>query len=133
MSDIHLAKSTMYALMALTQLGEPGSEPLSCSLICRAAKLPDRYVMQVLIKLSRAGLVRGKRGATGGYVLAKRRSEISVLDAVQAIEGSVRADATILLPCLTRASAKVVAGTLDGITTGIQHRLARLKLPHLTE
>ena len=42
-----------------------------------------------MAKLKKAGLVKSIRGASGGYMLAKDISEVSVGDVLRALEGNV--------------------------------------------
>ncbi|WP_088991320.1 RrF2 family transcriptional regulator [Micromonospora chokoriensis] len=59
-----------------------------------AAKLADlhdvspTYLAKQLQLLSRAGLVRAAPGQSGGYLLTRPATEITVLDVVEAIDGS---------------------------------------------
>lgn len=46
-----------------------------------------KYLEQLITPLRAAGLVRGVRGARGGYTLAKDPSEISLSEIVNALEG----------------------------------------------
>lgn len=55
--------------------------------IARQQIIPGRLIRHVIVSLVGAGLVRTKRGSGGGVRLARAASEISLLDAVEAIEG----------------------------------------------
>lgn len=46
-----------------------------------------KYTEQIMILLVRAGLLRGERGAQGGYALVKEPSEYVVGDILRSIEG----------------------------------------------
>ena len=50
-------------------------------------KIPERYLVQILLQLKGAGLVSSVRGASGGYVLAKPAESIALLDVLNAIDG----------------------------------------------
>lgn len=52
--------------------------------------VPKEYLSKALQALSRAGLVEGSLGKTGGYRLARRPEQITFLDVVEAIEGKRR-------------------------------------------
>lgn len=52
--------------------------------------LPQKYLPQVLGDLIRAGLVESVAGPDGGYSLARRPEEISLLEVVEAAEGPIR-------------------------------------------
>lgn len=50
--------------------------------------IPAKYLEQVMHDLRQAGLVVGRRGKGGGYVLARDPAAITFADVVQAVEGS---------------------------------------------
>lgn len=49
--------------------------------------IPYRFLEQIFRDLRRAGLVSGKRGPGGGYLLTRRPEEINLREVVEAIEG----------------------------------------------
>ena len=53
--------------------------------IAVAEARPLRFLENVLADLRRAGIVRGRRGAAGGYTLTRAPDEITVLDIVRAV------------------------------------------------
>jgi Rrf2 family cysteine metabolism transcriptional repressor len=67
---------------------------LSLAEIARREKLPHAYLEQLVGDLRRAGLVTARRGATGGYRLARPAVEISMTDAVRALDGPL-----VEMPC----------------------------------
>ncbi len=71
------------------------NEPLQIRQIAAKQNIPDRYLEQLLATLRRCGLVRSQRGAKGGYVLSREPWKITLLEAINCIEG---ADATTSEP-----------------------------------
>ncbi|MCZ7630461.1 MAG: Rrf2 family transcriptional regulator [Microthrixaceae bacterium] len=57
----------------------------------RADRSPQPYLEQILLALKGAGLVRSKRGAGGGYVLARDPAEINLAQIVSAVDGPIQA------------------------------------------
>jgi len=57
--------------------------------IAEAEGISADYVAQILVKLKTAGLVRSRRGARGGFTLARDAQSISVADIVSAAEGPI--------------------------------------------
>ena len=49
--------------------------------------IPKKYLVQILLQLQRAGLVKSKRGASGGYMLAKPPVDISLGDVMRTTDG----------------------------------------------
>ena len=62
--------------------------PVPSARLAELSGLSSSYLAKQLQALSRAGLVRSVQGNAGGYVLTRTAEEISVLDVVQAIEGT---------------------------------------------
>lgn len=86
-----LPQTVEYALRAAVWLASC-EEGQTAGRIAAATKVPVSYLLKVLQSLSRAGLVRAKRGVRGGFVLARAASEISLLDVLSAIEPMRRID-----------------------------------------
>lgn len=66
----------------------PG-ESVSLREISKQWRISDGYLEQLMIPLKKTGLVRSKRGARGGYSLARPADEISVGEILQSLEGPV--------------------------------------------
>jgi Rrf2 family protein len=69
--------------------------------VAEAMAIPATYLPQVLAALARAGIVTSVSGPDGGYALAVPPEAISLLDVVQAAEGSLESSECILRggPC----------------------------------
>jgi Rrf2 family protein len=57
------------------------------------------YLMQLFVKLRRAGLIKSVRGPKGGFRLARPAGRISVGDIVRAVEGPIG-----VVPCVAPES-----------------------------
>ncbi|MCC6382519.1 MAG: Rrf2 family transcriptional regulator [Dehalococcoidia bacterium] len=79
-----------YGLRALIELaGHHGSGPLQSSEIALRRHIPEQYLDQLLTTLRKAGFIRSLRGPAGGHELARAPADISVLDVIEALEGSL--------------------------------------------
>ena len=78
-----------YSIKALLMLAEryPGSEPTRVEEIAAAQGIPENYLRRLLIELKRGGLVASQKGPSGGYLLARNPSRISMADVLEIIEG----------------------------------------------
>ncbi|MGO9056600.1 MAG: RrF2 family transcriptional regulator [Candidatus Binataceae bacterium] len=78
-----------YSLKALLVLAEryPGVQPLQVEAIATAQGIPENYLRRLLISLKRGGLVLSQKGPSGGYILARPPSRITMADVVELIEG----------------------------------------------
>ncbi len=84
------ARYGMRAMLALAL--DQGDAPLSVKQIAERQNLPEHYLEQLITPLRRAGLVQSARGAQGGYILARRAESISLLQVVEAVEGTFAAE-----------------------------------------
>jgi Rrf2 family protein len=57
------------------------------------------YLMQLFVKLRRAGLVKSVRGPRGGFKLSRAPAKITVGDVVRAVEGPIG-----VAPCISPES-----------------------------
>jgi Rrf2 family protein len=66
-----------------------GNAPISLGSIADAEGLPLAYLEHLVQRLRKAGLVESRRGAHGGYTLARPAEEISMAEVVRALEGAI--------------------------------------------
>lgn len=77
-----------YGLMLLVDLAENESgSPVPLKAIAERQGLSEHYLEQLISPLRNNGFVKSIRGAYGGYILAKGKSEIRASDVVLALEG----------------------------------------------
>lgn len=83
-----ISSKGVYGLAAMHVLSHaPQQRPMQIKEISAMTAISHGYLEQLLSALRRAGLVSSLRGAAGGYQLARRASEITVLEIVEALEG----------------------------------------------
>jgi Rrf2 family protein len=77
--------------------------------IAVAMRIPNRFCSQILANLVRHGLLTAVAGREGGYALCRPPSKISLLDVVEAAEGSVELRDCLLreVPCGGRSTCSV--------------------------
>jgi Rrf2 family transcriptional regulator, cysteine metabolism repressor len=66
-----------------------GSEPVSLGAIAEAEGLPLAYLEHLVQRLRKAELVESRRGAHGGYSLARPATSITMAEVVEALEGDI--------------------------------------------
>lgn len=64
-------------------------QPVPLADIAEGDGLPVAYLEHLVARLRRAGLVESRRGARGGYLLARPAEEITMAEVVEALEGSI--------------------------------------------
>lgn len=87
-----LSTKGRYGLRALIDLAAHcGEETVSINSISARQNISEAYLEQLMRSLRKAGLIESVRGAGGGYRLAKSADQISVGDALRALEGDLKA------------------------------------------
>jgi Rrf2 family cysteine metabolism transcriptional repressor len=79
-----------YGVRVLVELARRGGEsPVSLAEIAETDGLPLSYLEHLVARLRKAGLVDSRRGARGGYLLARPATEITMAEVVEALEGTI--------------------------------------------
>jgi Rrf2 family protein len=79
-----------YGVRVMIALGRRyGAGPSSLAEIAEIESLPLAYLEQLVARLKKQDLVTARRGAHGGYELARPPSEINMSEVVYALEGSL--------------------------------------------
>ena len=83
-----------YALQAIFDLASqrPG-EPVKIADIARRQKIPQKFLELILAGLKQAGFVESRRGAEGGYLLARAPESLSVGEVLRSVEGPAHSKA----------------------------------------
>lgn len=89
---MHLTAAADYAVRAALALAAAGATveleaSLSADELAERQRLPRKFLDHVLADLRRAGIVRSRRGAQGGYQLARAADQVTIADVVRAVEG----------------------------------------------
>ena len=77
-----------------------GDAPVLLKDIAKRQGISEKYLWNLINPLKTVGLVHSIRGAHGGYKLAKKPSEISLMDIMRVLEGSL-----CLVDCVETPSA----------------------------
>jgi Rrf2 family protein len=85
---VRVSAKTDYAIRAVLELAAGGDErPVKGERIATAQQIPLRFLENILMQLRHAGLVESRRGADGGYRLARAPEEITLAEVIRAIDG----------------------------------------------
>ena len=108
-----------------------GQGTISLHSVAEREDLPEAYLEQLVAALRKAGLVTGKRGAGGGYLLAREPARITAGDVVRALEGPIEpqictAEGDPVVNCIREQDCgtrtvwlklqATIAAALDGMT-----------------
>jgi len=85
---MRVSAKTDYALRAAVELAAAeGEGPVKGERLATSQAIPLRFLENILLQLRHAGIVESRRGADGGYRLARPAAEVTLADVIRAIDG----------------------------------------------
>ena len=128
----HVSTRGEYGMRLMVDLARHwGGGTVSLHAVAERESLPEAYLEQLVAVLRRAGLVTGKRGAGGGYMLSREPAGITAGAVVRALEGPIEpqictAEGETILNCVHEPNCgtrllwvklqATIANALDGLT-----------------
>ena len=84
---VRVSAKADYAVRAAVELAAAGEGPVKGERIAAAQGIPANFLENILSDLRNAGIVASRRGAEGGYWLARPAEGVSVADIIRAVDG----------------------------------------------
>ncbi len=85
---MNISKKAEYAIRAVITIARhTNNNPLQISEISKKESIPIKFLEQILLNLKNSGVLKSKRGANGGYLLAKTKGDISIGMILEIIDG----------------------------------------------
>lgn len=78
-----------YAVRAVAELAASPDGPVKGERLADSQDIPLQFLEHILLDLKHSGIVRARRGAKGGYWLARPPEEVSIADVIRAVEGPI--------------------------------------------
>jgi Rrf2 family protein len=83
-----VSQKCQYAIRSVFELAKRnGRGPIRIAEIAEAQAIPVRFLEAILNQLRQGGFVQSRRGAEGGYYLARSPEKITIGEIIQFIEG----------------------------------------------
>src|SRR3989338_2887341 len=83
-----LSQKADYGLILLSNISK-SKTPISVAKIAAKNQIPAKFLSQIATELKKAGYIKAKEGARGGYVLAKSATQIRLLDVLKTLDGEL--------------------------------------------
>lgn len=84
-----LSQGAQYAISAIIALSkQPEGSTVSAADLAKPLNCPAAYLSQILSKLKPSGIIKSQRGLKGGVYLARPPKNISLLEVIDAIDGT---------------------------------------------
>jgi Rrf2 family protein len=85
---MNISVKAEYALQAILDLAsQRQGEPVKIADIARRQKIPQKFLELILVRLKQSGFVESRRGAEGGYLLARAADSLTVGEVLRSMEG----------------------------------------------
>ncbi len=78
-----------YAVRAVAELAASPDGPVKGERLADSQDIPLQFLEHILLDLKHSGIVRARRGAKGGYWLAKDPADVSIAEVIRAVEGPI--------------------------------------------
>lgn len=86
---MNISVKAEYALSAILDLAlQPHGEPVRIADIAKRQSIPQKFLELILASLKQGGFVESRRGAEGGYLLARPAGMITVGEVIGFIDGA---------------------------------------------
>lgn len=87
---LQLTRDGEYAVRAVIFLAaQPEGKVSLINEISEEQEVPKSYLSKIMQHLTRAGLVKSRRGAKGGFTLARAADTITLRETIEAVEGPI--------------------------------------------
>src|ERR1022692_4769377 len=85
---MHNSVKGEYALQAILDLASRrAGQPIRIAEIARRQSIPQKFLELILASLKQGGFVESRRGADGGYLLARQADALTVGEVLRFVEG----------------------------------------------
>lgn len=115
------------ALHAAAYLAARAGTRVAASRIAKALSVSAAHLSKVLGRLERAGLVRGRRGPSGGFELARSPESITLKDVYEAIEGPIESEQCLLGEVACNGKC-MLGGLVRSVDDSVRAKLKALRL-----
>ena len=116
---MNISVKSEYALQAIFDLAtQPAQQPVKIADISRRQHIPQKFLELILASLKQGGFVESRRGAEGGYRLARPADQITVGQVLRFVEQSKppRAGATGAFVELWKRVDQAIDSIMDSAT-----------------
>ncbi|HAO92603.1 MAG: hypothetical protein A2X93_09925 [Deltaproteobacteria bacterium GWC2_56_8] len=93
---LQLTRDGEYAVRAVLYLATHEDRISLISEISESQDVPKSYLSKIMQSLTRAGLVKSRRGAKGGFFLARPAGSITLRETIEAVEGPIHLNVCLI-------------------------------------
>jgi Rrf2 family protein len=119
-----ISKKMKYALKALIHIAnhQDTEGAVKTQAIAEQAKIPKKFLEQILLDLKKGRIVNSKQGNVGGYYFVKKPHEVTLADVYRMIDGPIA-----LVACASKNFYERCEDCSDETTCGIRKALIEVR------
>lgn len=117
-----ISKKMKYALKALIYITEKAGKQVKTKDIAEEARIPKKFLEQILLELKKGRMINSRQGSGGGYYMLRNPKEISLSEVYRLIDGPIA-----LTPCVSQNFYEPCDDCTDEATCKIRLALARVR------
>lgn len=129
-SLLKISEAASLALHTVCFLAQKGEELATTNHIAVTLGVSGAHLSKVLQRMAKAGLVESVRGPSGGWRLARKGADITLLEVYEAIEGRL-APAECLLGSLACGGECMMGDLVRQVNCLVMERLTKTKVSEL--
>jgi len=85
---VRISAKVDYAVRAVAELASSADvRPVTAETVAVAQGIPLKYLLNILSELKHARIIQSRRGAEGGFQLARPADKITLAEVIRAVEG----------------------------------------------
>lgn len=126
------ADYALRVILYLSKLDKGAKE--SARVISEKENIPLRFLLKLLQKLRKAGIVKSYMGVNGGYALNKKPQDITFKDVIEAVDGPIYINRCLYNPAecnLDRANHCNVHNALASIQENLKKNLESINFENV--
>ena len=81
-----LTRASEYALLSLDKIRK-SDKPIGAELLANELNIPKSFLAKIMQSLAKRGILQSRKGAHGGFVMAKKLEDITLYSVIMAAEG----------------------------------------------
>ncbi len=129
---LRISDAASLGLHAMVLLAADSQKEISTRQIASELQVSEAHLSKVLQRLGKVGLVTSSRGPRGGFALARKAEEVTLLDVYEAIDGPLVPNNCLLGSRICGGERCILGDLLETVDDQVREYLATTRLHELT-
>lgn len=127
-----IKRDTDYAIRAVSFIAKEGPRVVTVPDIVKALRVPRPFIRKILQSLTRKKILVSYKGRGGGFAMAARPGDISMIDLIEVFEGPLRINECLFKKALCpNRKTCIFKKRLDRIEDYVVSQLKKIRLSEL--